>query len=64
MKRVWVGAVAALTMAVPAAAAPTTVTVTGSVMSGIDAGGQFGMAGASLAGRPFSGRARLSRLRA
>lgn len=54
MKRVWVGAVAALTMAVPAAAAPTTVTVTGTVMSGIDAGGQFGMAGASLAGRPFS----------
>lgn len=54
MKRVWVGAVAALTMAAPAAAAPTTVTVTGSVMSGIDAGGQFGMAGASLAGRPFS----------
>ncbi|MEH3122969.1 MAG: PEPxxWA-CTERM sorting domain-containing protein [Sphingomonas phyllosphaerae] len=54
MKRVWVGAVAALTMAAPAAAAPTTVTVTGTVMSGIDAGGQFGMAGASLAGQPFS----------
>lgn len=54
MKRVWVGAVAALTMAAPAAAAPTTVTVTGSVMSGVDAGGQFGVAGASLAGRPFS----------
>lgn len=54
MKRVWVGAIAALTMAVPAAAAPTTVTVTGTVMSGIDAGGQFGTTGASLAGQPFS----------
>lgn len=48
------GAVAALTIAAPAAAAPTAVTVTGKVMSGIDAGGQFGVAGASLAGQPFS----------
>lgn len=56
MLKMWsCAAVAALTVAaVPAAAAPTTVTVSGKVMSGIDAGGQFGAVGASLAGQAFS----------
>ncbi|KTT76360.1 PEPxxWA-CTERM sorting domain-containing protein [Sphingomonas endophytica] len=38
----------------PAMAAPATVTVTGTVLSGFDAVGTFGTAGASLAGLPFS----------
>ncbi|WP_235528295.1 PEPxxWA-CTERM sorting domain-containing protein [Sphingomonas sp. Leaf231] len=48
------GAVAALAVAAPAMAAPATVTVTGTVMSGVDVGGQFGAAGTSLIGQPFS----------
>lgn len=45
---------AALAIAAPAAAVPTTVTVTGNVMSGFDPAGTFGAAGTSLIGRAFS----------
>lgn len=47
-------AMAAMMAAAPAMAAPATVTIAGTVMSGADAGGIFGTAGASLAGLPFS----------
>lgn len=48
------GALAVATIAAPAAAAPTTVSVSGTVTNGYDAAGIFGAAGASLAGLPFS----------
>ncbi len=56
MVKAFTAGAAALAFALPvaAAAAPATVTVTGTVLNGTDVGGQFGTAGADLAGLPFS----------
>ncbi|WP_394648694.1 PEPxxWA-CTERM sorting domain-containing protein [uncultured Sphingomonas sp.] len=56
MRKGWMVGAATLAMTVPAAAiaAPATVTVTGTVLNGLDAGGQFAGIGANLAGLPFS----------